>query len=180
MTDETDYLSLPDEALLDQCNINIHRTSGPGGQHRNKVSSACRLRHRPTGITASAGDSRSQHTNRRMVLQRLRMNIACQHRRPLDPQNPAVPPVVGQCIFSARAKSPQPARRLQIGRKDHRFWKVAAFLLDLLAAHAGRVAPAAAAIAITTSNLTSVFRSDRHLFGAAQAIRKASGRKPLQ
>ncbi|HHH76442.1 MAG TPA: hypothetical protein ENL03_05405, partial [Phycisphaerae bacterium] len=39
MTDNTELLALSDEKLLAQCEIHIYRASGPGGQHRNKVSS---------------------------------------------------------------------------------------------------------------------------------------------
>ena len=59
-----DYLGLDDQALLAQCKVQIHRSSGPGGQHRNKVSTACRLHHAPTGVSAQAYDSRSQRENR--------------------------------------------------------------------------------------------------------------------
>ena len=61
MGEQPDYLSLDDAALLAQCDLHTYRSSGPGGQHRNKVSSAVRLRHRATGITAHGDDSRSQH-----------------------------------------------------------------------------------------------------------------------
>ncbi|PYL84454.1 MAG: peptide chain release factor-like protein [Verrucomicrobia bacterium] len=47
------------------------RSSGPGGQHVNKVSTAVTLRHRPSGVSVTVQDSRSQATNRRIARKRL-------------------------------------------------------------------------------------------------------------
>lgn len=47
------------------------RSSGPGGQHVNKVSTAATLKHIPTGISVTASDSRSQSMNRLLALDRL-------------------------------------------------------------------------------------------------------------
>lgn len=47
------------------------RSSGPGGQHVNKVSTAATLKHLPTGISVTASDSRSQSMNRLLALDRL-------------------------------------------------------------------------------------------------------------
>lgn len=47
------------------------RSSGPGGQHANKVSSAVRAVHLPTGTQVVASESRSQHQNRKLARLRL-------------------------------------------------------------------------------------------------------------
>ena len=52
------------------------RSSGPGGQHVNKTSSAIQLRHLPTGILICCQAERSQHKNRAMALKMLRARLA--------------------------------------------------------------------------------------------------------
>jgi protein subunit release factor B len=47
------------------------RSSGPGGQHVNKVSTAVTLKHWPSGVAVTVQDSRSQARNRELALERL-------------------------------------------------------------------------------------------------------------
>jgi protein subunit release factor B len=47
------------------------RSSGPGGQHVNKVSTAVTLLHRPSGISVTVQETRSQYRNRQLALNRL-------------------------------------------------------------------------------------------------------------
>ncbi len=47
------------------------RSSGPGGQHVNKVSTSVTLRHGPTGLSVTVQDSRSQAANRQLARERL-------------------------------------------------------------------------------------------------------------
>ena len=54
------------------------RSSGPGGQHVNKVSTAVTLRHRPSGVAVTVQDSRSQSANRLLARERLLDTIEAQ------------------------------------------------------------------------------------------------------
>lgn len=66
----------PLEQLERNCQLTMTRRSGPGGQHRNKTSTAIVLLHRPTNILGEASESRSQAKNRDVAMQRLRMALA--------------------------------------------------------------------------------------------------------
>jgi protein subunit release factor B len=75
-------LALDDDALLRACEFSTFVGSGPGGQHRNKTESAVRLVHRPTGVTVTATERRSQARNRAAALERLRAALVPLARRP--------------------------------------------------------------------------------------------------
>ncbi len=57
------------EIELDENELEMTFTcaSGPGGQHVNKVATAVRIKHVPSGITVHCQSERSQHKNRRMA-----------------------------------------------------------------------------------------------------------------
>src|SRR5918993_4232639 len=77
------WTELTDPQLLAQCEVDTYRASGPGGQKRNKTSSAVRLRHPPTGLVVIAEESRSQHENKAKALKRLRRALFLDLRDPL-------------------------------------------------------------------------------------------------
>ena len=78
------------------------RSSGPGGQNVNKVATAVTLRHRPSRISVTVQDSRSQVQNRRLARERLidAIEQAQQKRRATE---------IGRREKARRRRSPRPA-----------------------------------------------------------------------
>jgi len=68
----------PREATIDPRDLTISatRSSGPGGQHVNKTSTAVRVHHLPSGITVRASDERSQRANIRRAVERIAEQLA--------------------------------------------------------------------------------------------------------
>src|SRR5262245_25805085 len=108
---------LTDTQLLGQCEVDTYRASGPGGQKRNKTSSAVRLRHPPSGLIVIAEESRSQHENKAKALRRLRQALYLKLRQSMPAEGWLTHPDIRE-VRGADG-------RLHLGRKDPRFWPVA-------------------------------------------------------
>src|SRR5438309_7471167 len=142
------WTKLSDSQLLEQCAVDTYRASGPGGQKRNKTSSAVRIRHLPSGLIVIAEESRSQHENRAKALKRLRQALFIELREIIRTE--ALSSVSQrEELTSVRSVS----GKLEVGRKDSRFWPVVGVVLDVLEATEARVSEAAAALGVSTGNL---------------------------
>jgi hypothetical protein len=171
------WTSLPDEQLLDQCKVDTYRASGPGGQKRNKTSSAVRLRHEPSGLIVIAEESRSQHENRVRALRRLRQALFLKIRDDL-PAESLIPETLQQRDDYREARTAH--GRLDLGRKDPRFWPVAGLALDVLAAVQARVSEAARVLGISTGNLIDFLAVEPKVWEQANILRTRLGQKPLR
>lgn len=167
-----ELLPLSDALLLAQCAVDRYRASGPGGQKRNVTDSAVRLRHRPSGLVAQANESRSQHENRARALRRLRRTIALEARAPApgpgEPSSPELAPLRAAGRVGA------------LGRRDARYLPAVAALLDLLVAHEGELAAAAAAAGIGSARAVRLLAREPAALVAANAERARRGLRPLR
>ena len=146
------WLRLDDAGLLAQCEEHGYRSSGPGGQRRNKVETAARVRHGPSGIEAHAAETRKREDNRKSALRRLRERIAIEVRSPYEE-----PP---ELAAYRRDK------RLAINGRNPAYPVVLAAVLDALAEADGSYAGAAKKVRTTTSQLLKFLKTDREAWRA--------------
>ncbi len=166
------YLLADDKNLLAECQVHFYRASGPGGQKRNKTSSAVRLRHDPTGLTVVATESRSQHENRARALRRLRMAMALQLRQAPAPADHALP-----AELTELGGAPQ---WLVLNGRNPRYPLAVAAVLDALADSGGRVSPVAETFGVSTSKLVDFLRRDPKVWTQANSMRDQAGHPPLR
>lgn len=164
------WTCLSDEQLLHQCAVDTYRASGPGGQKRNKTSSAVRLRHGPSGLIVIAEESRSQHENKARALRRLRRQLYLKIRQPFPPEDRAALSIL------ALAQ----ARQWKLGVKEEAFWPAVGLCLDALAADQGRLREAAAALGATTARIVEFLARDPKVWEQANLLRRQFGHKPLK
>lgn len=165
------WLSMSDGELLAQCEVDTYRASGPGGQKRNKTSSAVRLRHGPTGLLVIAEESRSQHENRARAVRRLRGAIALTQRRPAMPGGP-LPPFLSEAL----ARNPG----LRVSPRHEDYFRIVQHVLDVMATAGGSVAEAATAMGISTGQLVRFLQCDCKLWAQANRIRADFGLPTLK
>jgi hypothetical protein len=155
------YRGLSDEQLLADCRIESFRGPGPGGQKRNKTSSAIRLTHEPSGLSAISTESRSQQRNRQMALGRLRHKMALQVREDVD-----------------LAEFPDP-QILQVPRRSDEYPAAMGEVLDVVD-HAGwSVSDAARILGVSTGQLVGFLRADGPLFAEVNRRRREKGLRGL-
>jgi len=166
------FVSLDDHDLLAQCQVDTYRASGPGGQKRNKTASAVRLRHQPTGVSANAVESRSQHENKAKALKRLRLSIALNVRRHVEPDGYEPSALLQSCISKSG--------KFAIGRRDQRYYEVVWEVLDLLSACKMQVSTAAQKLGLSTANFSHVLRYDPAVWRRINELRKDEGLSSLK
>jgi len=69
------------EILKKQVIVETYRSSGPGGQRKNKTETSVRLTHLPSGITVIATEHRSQAQNRELAFERLQERLIKMNQR---------------------------------------------------------------------------------------------------
>lgn len=158
--DKYALISLPDAELLRRCRCEACRGTGPGGQKRNKTSSAVRLTHLDSGIAVVDDATRSQHLNLANALRKLRLELSVALPAPIAaPPQPPLEPV-------PRTHS-----------AAHALWVAA--LYDLLQANGFQLPACAAALGCSPSRLAKVLSRDIFLWQRISQQRQRLGLPPL-
>ncbi len=161
-------LDWTDADLLKECEVETYRSSGPGGQKKNKTWSAVRLRHPLSGIVVIGTESRSQRENKLKALGRLREAIALEFRQPLPKK----------ITWPDRVHIAQ--NKLKVNPSNPNYINVLALALDALEEVRGKAAEAAKRLEVTTSSYVKFLAENPKAWQKANAIRKDCGLSPLK
>lgn len=156
--------TLPEETLLKQCELGKGRSSGPGGQHRNKVETQVTIRHLPTGIMAQAGERRSAQENRRVAIARLRLALATRARAPVPAGDARSELWRSRCTTEGR---------IVCNPEHHDFPALLAEALDMIEASDLDPKTAAARLCCSTSQLIKLVKDHPPAFETWNKARKA-------
>jgi len=190
----------PDELLLDACEKAQGRSSGPGGQHRNKVSTQVTLTHAATGLHAQAGERRSMIENRGVALRRLRLVLATEHRE-------GVPdgPVGSELLRSRRTRAKRqasapgkpdpvfeslgvtlnepaeaPRYALTISEKHRDYPAILAEVMDVVAVSGWQPRAAAVRLEVSASQILRVIKHHPPALARVNAEREKLGLRALR
>jgi hypothetical protein len=161
---------LTDAALLAECRLDQFRGPGPGGQKRNKTSSAVRLVHLPTGIAATATEDRSLRVNKIHALRRLKLKLASERREPVDLRRFEPP----YWFLAVRVRD-----QIEASPRHPLYAAVGGLVLDLLAAQGGNPAAVGVNLGVSTTAVLKRLEGEPPFWAAANAIRAGCGMKPL-
>lgn len=166
-----------EEELAKELKFEATRSRGPGGQHRNRVATAIRVEHLPTGIQAMATERRSQLENKVEALFRLRVKLALLVRSELVDED-FIPP--GAYKPSSLWTSRLRGGKIRVNPTHQDFPAVLAEVLDRLHLEEDDLGRTATAFQVSNSQLIKFLATEPAALHALNERRKAKGQKPLR
>ena len=114
-TFQTDLRRLRKEVLIE-----TYRSSGPGGQRKNKTETAIRLKHLPSGMTVVATEHRSQAQNKKLAFERLRERLLRLNR----PRRRRIPtPVPLRAVEKTKEEKRIRSAKKRLRQKPQKAWE---------------------------------------------------------
>ena len=162
-------LQLEEDQLKKACSITRTRRGGPGGQHRNKVETAIVITHNDSGVSAQAGEQRSQHANLTTAIARLKVNLALAVRS--DPL-----PTDTSELWQSRIKN----NRIAVSVYHADYPLILAEAFDALASNGNDIVATAAFLGLSTSQLIKFFKANPQVLEHVQRTRVANGLRRLK
>lgn len=157
-----EFLNKSDDKVLQECDVETVRGSGPGGTKADTTESTVRITHRPTDLTAKASERRSQRANKTVALRRLRLEYALEVRDQIDPDRVRIPEQLKQYRGNG----------IDINPKNRHFSFWVKLVLDVFVAEKGRLGPTADILSISTNQLVKFFGRDDLLWEKVNEIRE--------
>jgi hypothetical protein len=155
------YRRLSDEQLLAECRVETFRGPGPGGQKRNKTSSAIRITHAPTGLVSQASEFRSKNRNQQTAIARLRHKIALMVREPVNLTKRSAPELLG------------------VSQRSENYPAAMGEVVDVLDQMGWSVSEAADKVGVSTGRLVRYLQADPQLWAEINRRRKMVGLRGL-
>ena len=109
------WAAQPLDELVRDCEVRTFHARGPGGQCVNTADSAVRMTHRPSGVSVTSRESRSQFRNRQLCLRKLRAEFARRAAAP-KPRRATKPSRAAKerRLADKRRRSQTKARRMRV------------------------------------------------------------------
>ena len=162
---------LSEERLLKDVVLDFGRSSGPGGQHRNRKATSCTATHLPTDISGEATERRRQSENRKMAISRLRRTLAILLRRPID-----VHCYTPTTLWKSRKQGDQ----LPINPKHGDYSAILAETLDVILASDFDMSKVSEVLQVSKTQLLKIVSNEKAALTWLNEQRKERGLKPLQ
>jgi len=159
-----------ERSLLNNVVLDFGRSSGPGGQHRNRKATACTATHLPTDISGEATERRRQSENRKMAISRLRRTLAILLRRPI-----VIETYTPTNLWESRRQGDQ----LPINPKHGDYSAILAETLDVILASDFEMSRASDILKVSNSQLLKIVSHDKAAMTWLNDQRKERDLKPL-
>lgn len=159
--ERNNWLESSDEELLASCRFEPFKSTGRGGQKKNKTSSAVRLMHKASRISVTCSSSRSQRENRLKALAKLKMEIAMKAR----PE-----------------KSEDSLRniRIEMSPSNREYFKWTAMIFDVLYFSGFSISDTSEKLGLSTSKLVKLLARNPTVWQNINETREKLGLKALR
>ena len=101
------------KTLAKETDVSFYKSSGPGGQKKNKTETSVRLHHRPSGLMVIATEQRSQSQNRALAFKRLQRKLVTLNRIPKKRIKTRISKEAKERIFEAKRHLSEKKRQRQ-------------------------------------------------------------------